>query len=179
MIAAFEGTGRFKGDSAVVGDRRIERKRACRDVGHEQFEPGIGHDQRRLTRSSERSSAALRSRTTSIGVVVTPGAGWNTSAARTNRSRSLSTSFPFCSGGRCGARGAEHRAGAAGEIDDPHRGKPLERGRDIVEYGWITRAQIVGLAQREPVGGEAAHASRSRAPASLWRSFQTRFSVNG
>jgi hypothetical protein len=37
-----EGIGRFKGDPAVVGSRRIERKPARRDVGHEPFEPGVG-----------------------------------------------------------------------------------------------------------------------------------------
>ena len=120
-------------------------------------------------------SAALRSRTRSIDVVVILARGWDALAASTNRPRSLSISFQFCCGGRChaerkiedrerrqcgsgranGARelwcyvrrfvrfaqgklvcgfpvlqrwqmwckGAEHRAGAAGEIDDRERGQ--------------------------------------------------------
>ena len=53
------------------------------------------------------------------------------------------------------------RTGAAGEIDDPDREERLESGGDGIENGRVARPQIVGFAQCQPVGGEAAHASVS------------------
>src|SRR5260370_16524457 len=65
------------------------------------------------------------------------------------------------------AQRTQGRAGAAGKIDNPHRGKRFERGGDRVENARIARAQVVRLAQGQPVGEKAAHASLSSARAKI------------
>src|SRR5262249_2627208 len=57
--------------------------------------------------------------------------------------------------------GPQGCAGAAGEIDDGDGATRGRRGGNCVEHIAVARAHIVGLAQREPSGREARHATVS------------------
>ena len=108
-------------------------------------------------------SAALRSRARSSGVVVTRARGWDALAARINSPRSLSISFRFCCGGRCGTRSVEPVPEA--------RSRTVSAGNaaqaaPTVARTLVLRAQIVRFAQGKPVRGKAAHfVATSIAPA--------------
>ena len=167
-----ERIGRIEFDPPVVAQRRIERD------GRAAISTASRSSQASETRSSSAevvirstgpSSAASRSRLRSSGtaVTVTP-AGCVIADARASRLRSLSTSRQFCRAGKTRRERAQRRAGAAGEIDDPDRGAAFERSDNGVEHRRIARARIVRLAQREPVGRKAAHASASSARANIF-----------
>jgi hypothetical protein len=156
-------------NAAVITQRRIDRDRARQSLDHQSLEPSLRNQIEQRRRGDQIDRPVERRFEIMIEIdrhrIDRDARGLCHFRRARQQAEIVVGEPPILHSGKPRRQRAQGRAGAAGEIDDADLIIAGERSRDRVKHRRVAPAEVVGFAQREPVGRKAGHAAASSAPA--------------